>query len=70
MSDDELTAAFAELRTLCTSIMGFHDLAEGEAPAISEVRRVMYGAQVYANGVALAHRVLQLADELQQRGEP
>lgn len=33
MTDDELTAAFAELRTLCTSIIGFHTETEREATA-------------------------------------
>lgn len=69
MTDDELAAAFAELRTLCTSIIGFHIEAERETPTLTEAQRITYGAHVYAGGVALAHRVFQLADELQRRNE-
>ena len=69
MTDKELAAAFAALRAHCLNIIGFHGLAEDEGPEICEAQRVMYAAYVYADGVALAHRVFQLADELEQKGE-
>ena len=71
MSDEELSAAFAELRILCTNIVGFHALAEGaighvegNSNDLNQAQRVMYEAQVYAGGLELACRVFDIADAL------
>lgn len=69
MTDSELAAAFAELRTLCTTIIGFHIEAERESSDLGPAARVMAEAQVYAGGVALAHRVLRIGEELERRAE-
>ncbi|WP_407529725.1 hypothetical protein [Methylobacterium oryzisoli] len=68
MTDDELADAFGELRTICTNIIGFHILTEREDEDILHpAHRVMYEAQVYANGLALAYSVHRIADELTRR---
>ncbi len=67
MTDDELAAAFGELRTLCANIIGFHIEADRPSNELTEAQRVMYEAHVYAGGVALAWRVNRIADELERR---
>lgn len=69
MTDAELTEAFGELRTLCTNIIGFHIEAERESSDAGEAERMMFQAQAYAGGVALAHRVFRIAEALQGRKE-
>jgi hypothetical protein len=66
MSDEEFFEAFYELRPLCTNILGFHDLSEAEpAEELTDARRVMYEAQVYAGAIELARRVNRIVDALE-----
>jgi hypothetical protein len=39
------------------NVVGFHDLAE--MPELNEVQRLEFHAQVYANGVELARRLIK-----------
>ncbi|MFF9554109.1 MULTISPECIES: hypothetical protein [Methylobacterium] len=65
MSDEELFEAFYELRPLCTNIIGFHDLSEvGPVEELTDARRVIYDAQIYAGAIELARRVTRIIDAL------
>ena len=65
MSDEELFEAFYNLRSLCTNILGLHDLSEaGPVEELTDARRVMYDAQIYAGAIELARRVTRIIEGL------
>lgn len=59
MRDDDYMA-IRELRTLATSVIGFHELADNPELTLSTVARVRYEAEVYAGGVALARKLFEV----------
>lgn len=69
MTDRELAEAFGNLRMLCMNIIGFQSVSDyaGEHHRISEAERVMAEAQVYAGGVELARRVMQITYAFEDR---
>lgn len=64
MTGDDIIAAVRELHSLSSNVIGFHILTERESDAPHPVDRMIYEAQAYSSGLALAYRVHELAAEL------
>lgn len=61
---DDIAAEFETIRRVAANITGFHALVEDETLSLSRAKRVEYEAQVYAGGVALAAKLCQLMERL------
>ncbi|WP_293854762.1 hypothetical protein [uncultured Alsobacter sp.] len=68
MTEDEILADYAALRTLVTNVIGFHELAENDYPNNS-LDQLKANAYVYADGHVLARRVFSLSQRLDEWGE-
>jgi hypothetical protein len=65
MTEDEVSTAIEELRSLCTNVVGFYDLAH-EFYKNDSVDQLKADAYVYACGHVLARRVFSLSQRLDE----
>ncbi len=66
MTRNELAAEVIALRPLVTNVIGFLYLAEMGDVDQTPLKRTIYDARVYANGVILAEEVQRIIDALRQ----
>lgn len=67
MTEDEILADYAALRSLVTNVIGFHDLADNHYRNDS-LDQLKANAYVYADGHVLARRVFSLSQRLDEWG--
>jgi hypothetical protein len=68
VTEDEILADYAALRSLVTNVIGFHGLADNDY-ANDSLGQLKANARVYADGHVLARRVFSLSQRLDEWGE-
>lgn len=64
MTRNELAAEIIALRPLVTNVIGFHYLAEMGNVDQTPLKRTIYDARIYANGVILAEQLQRIIDAI------